>query len=73
MTISIRLTPDEEARLERLSQRTGRSKTLYIRAALQEHLASLEDAFAVDEAFEKLESNGRTTRPLAELKAETNQ
>ena len=36
MTISIRLTNDEEARLDSLARRTGRSKSFYVKAALQE-------------------------------------
>lgn len=34
MTISIRLTGDEEERLDRLARRTGRSKSFYVKAAL---------------------------------------
>jgi len=32
MTISIRLTAEEEARLDGLARRTGRSRTFYVRA-----------------------------------------
>ena len=71
MTISIRLTPEEEARLEKLSQRTGRSKSFYVRAALREHLSDLEDAFAADESLDAFEAAGSRSRPLAALKAET--
>lgn len=44
MTISIRLTPDEENRLDELTSRTGRSRSFYVRQALREHLDDLEDA-----------------------------
>lgn len=71
MTISIRLTPEEEARLDVLAQRTGRSKSFYVRTALHEYLADLEDAFAADSAIENFEAGGRSRRPLAALKAET--
>lgn len=70
MTISIRLTPDEEARLDVRAQRTDRSKSFYVRTALHEYLADLEDAFAADSAIEVFEAGGRRSRPLAELKAE---
>jgi len=72
MTISIRLTDEEEARLEQLSQRTGRSKSFYVRTALREHLADLEDAFAADAAMDEFEATGRRTRPLSDLKSELN-
>ncbi|WP_130178723.1 DUF6290 family protein [Cryobacterium sp. SO1] len=71
MTISIRLTLDEEERLEKLSQRTGRSKSFYVRAALRAHLTDLEDAFVADEAVDAFEAADRRSRPLSELKAES--
>ncbi|TFB53580.1 TraY domain-containing protein [Cryobacterium sp. TMT1-62] len=71
MTISIRLTPEEEERLEELSRRTGRSKSFYVRAALREHLTDLEDAFAADESLNAFEAAGRRSRPLSALKAES--
>lgn len=71
MIISIRLTPDEDARLDVLAQRTGRSKRFHIRAALNEYLADQEDAFAAEFAIEDFKADGSRGRPLAELKAET--
>lgn len=71
MTISIRLTDEEEARLDELARRTGRSKSFYVRTALQEYLADLEDVFAADEAIDVFEAEGRRSRPLSALKAET--
>ncbi|MGP5931561.1 type II toxin-antitoxin system RelB family antitoxin, partial [Corynebacterium glyciniphilum] len=43
--MSIRFTADEESRLEALATRTGRSKSFYVREAVQAHLAELEDAY----------------------------
>ncbi len=71
MTISIRLSEDEEERLDRLSRRTGRSKSFYVRTALHEYLSDLEDAYAADTAIDAFEAGGRRSRPLAELEAET--
>jgi RHH-type rel operon transcriptional repressor/antitoxin RelB len=71
MTISIRLT-DEEERLDQLARRTGRSKSFYVRRALHEHLAEMEDAFMADESLDAFEAAGRAARPLAALRAETN-
>lgn len=71
MTISIRLTKDEEERLDGLARRTGRSKSFYVRAALHEYLADLEDSFGADEAIDIFEAGGRRSRPLSALRAET--
>lgn len=73
MTISIRLTEEEEARLDGLARRTGRSKSFYVRTALHEYLADLEDAFAADQAIENFEAGGRRRRPLSALRTETDQ
>lgn len=56
MTISIRLTSEEGARFDALALRTGRSKSFYVRTALREHLADLEDAFDADSAIDALEA-----------------
>ncbi len=71
MTISIRLTDEEEARLDGLARRTGRSKSFYVRAALHEYLTDLEDAFAADAAIDAFDAGGRLSRPLSAVKAET--
>ncbi len=43
MPTAVRLNPRLEDRLERLAKRTGRSKSLYIRRALEEFLDDQED------------------------------
>ena len=70
MTVTVRLTPDEEARLDALSRRTGRTKSFYVRTAIQAHLEDLEDAYAADEAVKDYEAGGRNSRPVADLAAE---
>ncbi|MDN5768994.1 MAG: DUF6290 family protein [Humibacillus sp.] len=71
MTISIRLTDDEEERLDSLARRTGRSKSFYVRTALREYLTDLEDAFLADSAIDAFEAEGRRSRPLSALEADT--
>jgi RHH-type transcriptional regulator, rel operon repressor / antitoxin RelB len=45
MALSVRLPEDVEARLDALAQKTGRSKTFYVREAIIEHLEDLEDYY----------------------------
>lgn len=71
MTISIRLTDEEEKRLDSLARRTGRSKSFYVRTALREYLTDREDAFVADAAIDVFEAEGRRSRPLSALEAET--
>ena len=54
MPSSVRLGTKLEMRLERLAQRTGRPKSLYIRRAVQEYLDEQEDYFI---ALQRLEEN----------------
>jgi RHH-type rel operon transcriptional repressor/antitoxin RelB len=67
MAISIRLTPEDEARLEELAAKTGRSKTFYVREAIHEHLDDLEERYWADRVIRDWESSGKQTRPAAEL------
>jgi RHH-type transcriptional regulator, rel operon repressor / antitoxin RelB len=54
MPSSVRLGTKLETRLERLAQRTGRSKSLYIRCAVEEYLDEQEDYLI---AAQRLEEN----------------
>lgn len=61
--LAVRLPEDIEARLQALAERTGRSKSFYVRAALEEYLDDLEDYFlAAQRLSEKL-----PTIPLEEV------
>ena len=54
MPSSVRLGTKIEMRLERLAQRTGRPKSLYIRRAIKEYLDEQEDYLT---AAQRLEEN----------------
>lgn len=51
--LAIRLDPEIESRLERLAQKTGRTKTFYAREAILEHLDDLEDIYLVKRRLER--------------------
>lgn len=46
--LAVRLPEELEQRLERLSKRTGRAKAAFVREALAEHLADLEDYYLAE-------------------------
>ena len=48
MATSLRLPSELEARLERLAAKTGRTKSFYIREAIEEHVADLEDFYLAE-------------------------
>lgn len=52
--ISIRLDDEISKRLSELASKTGRTKTFYIREALQSHLEDLEDTYLLDVAMKNL-------------------
>lgn len=47
--ISVRLPEDISGRLSVLASRTGRTKTYYIREALEKHLEDLEDIYDAEQ------------------------
>jgi len=52
--IGIRIPKSVGQRLEILAQRTGRSKTYYIREAIMEHLDDLEDIYLAEEVLQRV-------------------
>lgn len=55
-TLSIRLPENVDKRLDYLSQKTGRTKTYYVREAVAEHIEEMEDIYL---ALDRLEKPGK--------------
>jgi len=55
MPITVRLGDSVEKRLDELAKLTGRTKTYYIRQALEEKLDDLEDLYTAEHRLEKPE------------------
>jgi RHH-type rel operon transcriptional repressor/antitoxin RelB len=68
MMLAVRLDKDLEKRLERLAEKTGRTKTYYAREAIAAHLDDLEDFYLAQERLRDFRSEDAI--PLADLKAE---
>jgi RHH-type rel operon transcriptional repressor/antitoxin RelB len=67
--VSARLDAAMDARLSRLAERTGRSKSFYLKQALAKHLDDPEERCWADDVIDRWESSGRPSRPLEDLKA----
>lgn len=70
MPLSVRLDAESEERLAALAERTGRSKTFYVREAILAHLDELEEIYWVDEIVTDWIAQGRPSRPAEEFWAE---
>ncbi len=65
--LAIRLSPDIEERLEKLSKKTGRTKTYYARAAIIEYLDDLEDVYLAEAVLERIQRGEERTYTLDEV------
>jgi RHH-type rel operon transcriptional repressor/antitoxin RelB len=65
MAISIRLPAELEARLARLASKTGRTKSFYIKEAIAEQLADLEDYYLAEQRMRNYDSADNAS--LAEM------
>ena len=70
MTVSLRLPDDLSTRLQSLAERTGRSKTFYMLAAIREQLDDLEDLYLAEQQLIAIRSGQARTYSLAEVEAE---
>ena len=65
--LAIRLPQTIEKRLEKLARQTGRTKTYYVREAILEHLADLEDLYLAEDRLDRIRSGEERTIPLKEV------
>lgn len=65
--LAIRLPPEIEARLADLARSTGRTKSFYVREALLEHLADLEDVYLAERRLLTHRARKARTVPLADV------
>ena len=65
--LTIRLPHSTEKRLEKLAQRSGRTKTYYAREAILLHLENLEDVFDAERVLRRVRTGRERTYPLDEV------
>jgi RHH-type rel operon transcriptional repressor/antitoxin RelB len=54
LTTSIRLSPEISLRLDRLAEKTGRTKAFYLRLILESGISDLEDYYRATDALERV-------------------
>jgi len=65
--VSLRLTEKLKSCLDKLSKRTGRSKTYYMIEAISEKLADLEDLYLAEERTRALKAGRSRTYTQEEM------
>ena len=65
--ISVDLPPEIEERLDALAKATGRSKSFYVREAVLEHLADIEDIYLAEERLADLQAGRTKAVPIEQV------
>jgi len=65
--LAVRLPDAMEDRLKKLSQKTGRTKSFYVREAISEYLDDLEDIYLAEQRLEDLRAGRSRTYTLEEV------
>jgi RHH-type rel operon transcriptional repressor/antitoxin RelB len=68
--LSIRLNDELEARLERLARLTGRSKSFYVKQAIEDQIEDLEDLYLAQRVLERIADGRERLIPLEDLERE---
>ncbi|HUW41410.1 MAG TPA: DUF6290 family protein [Rectinemataceae bacterium] len=68
--IAVRLPKEIETRLDALAEKTGRTKTFYVREAILEYLEDLEDLYLAEKTLTEIHMGKQKTIPIEDLAAE---
>ena len=69
MTVSIRLDPLIEQRLDNLAQLTGRAKSYYLRELIESGLDDLEDFYLADATMERVRKGQEVVIDSSEVRS----
>lgn len=70
VAISLRLPEEIGVRLDSLAERTGRSKTFYVREAILRYLEDMEDIYIAEQRLADLRAGRSHTFSVEEVRAE---
>ncbi len=65
--LAVRLPDAMEDRLKNLAEKTGRTKSFYVREAISEYLDDLEDIYLAEQRLEDLRAGRSRTYTLEEV------
>ncbi len=65
--LAIRLPQSVEKRLQKLAERSGRTKTYYAREAILRYIADLEDGYEAERILHRVRSGRERTYTLDEV------
>ena len=65
--VALRLPDEIDQRLNRLADRTGRSKAFYMIEAIREHLDDLEDLYLAEQRLIDIQARKSQAVPLEEV------
>ncbi|MEW6501428.1 MAG: type II toxin-antitoxin system RelB family antitoxin [Thermodesulfobacteriota bacterium] len=68
--LTVRLPDELEARLNNLAKTTNRSKSFYVREALERALEDIEDIYLAEKRLENLKAGKSRTYTLEEVERE---
>ncbi len=68
VTVSIRLDPQTEQRLDNLATQTGRAKSYYLRELSEKGLDDLEDFYLADATMERVRKGQESVLDSAEVR-----
>lgn len=69
MTVSIRLDPAIEQRLDHLATQTGRAKSYYLRELIENGLDDLEDFYLADATMERVRKGQEAVMESSEVRS----
>ena len=69
MTVSIRLDPAIEQRLDHLASQTGRAKSYYLRELIENGLDDLEDFYLADATMERVRKGQEAVMESSEVRS----
>jgi RHH-type transcriptional regulator, rel operon repressor / antitoxin RelB len=70
MATSVRLPPDILKRLDRLSERTGRTKAFYLRQLIENNFHQLEEYYLAADVLERVRQGQEKVQASAEVRSE---